>query len=434
MNSLERSLQIGLVVSLLVVLFVFWWSISLTSQLLTANYMYSQIERRAYAVQSLIEAHGSSVGGLLSAQVSEYPDHSIIVASDNAIWTAPAGQRLAEPPVLVPGQSVRRQESGADKTPVLAWYGGFSINGERYVIGVRQNMQSIVAKLQVFHWFAAVLAITLLLVLLVVQKVIIGRSVQALERIRSDMLRLERGHAVALSEDVPSEVMPLVVEFNQLLRRFEQRLRQSRNAVGNLAHSLKAPLNLLIRSSHAETIDNQARTLIGQNAEHIRVLIDSELKRARLAGRGGVGTRFDVDAELPAMIGLLEQVYSDKAVTVDYENLGNVELVYDRQDMLELIGNLLDNAVKWCTGYVVLTMRSNEGITIDVEDDGPGCSPELLGQLTGRGVRLDESVSGHGLGLSIVKDIVDTYNGRLLLEKSPELGGLKASVFLPQQR
>jgi len=118
-----------------------------------------------------------------------------------------------------------------------------------------------------------------------------------------------------------------------------------------------------------------------------------------------------------------------------------VELVHDRQDMLELVGNLLDNAVKWANGVAMLSVRSTRdageggpdanGILIDVEDDGPGCSPEELARLTGRGVRLDESVVGHGLGLSIVRDIVDTYGGELDLGRSTRLGGLRATVRLP---
>lgn len=356
-----------------------------------------------------------------------------VVNDDTLLSPMAAATGSTTIPKLVAGQSVRVRQLGLQGESLLAWYGGFASQGDTMVLGVLQDISAISAKLRVFQWFAAVLAILLLCALLTVQHLILKRSVEKLERIRRDMLRLEHGQAVALTEDVPSEIMPLVVEFNQLLRRFEQRLRQSRNAVGNLAHSLKGPLNLLIRSSEAPTIGEQERAAIAQNAEAIRRIIESELKRARLAGRGAVGKRFDVDAELPAMIGLLEQVYSEKQVRVIYNVDSDVELVHDRQDMLELIGNLLDNAVKWCNVSVVLSMRSADGVVIDVEDDGPGCSPEVLGRLTGRGVRLDESVAGHGLGLSIVKDIVDTYDGRLVLEPSQELGGLKASVYLPRR-
>jgi len=106
-------------------------------------------------------------------------------------------------------------------------------------------------------------------------------------------------------------------------------------------------------------------------------------------------------------------------------------LLHDRQDMLELIGNLLDNAVKWASSVVMVNVRAANGVLFEVEDDGPGCSPEEISQLTDRGVRLDESISGHGLGLSIVKDIVDTYDGKLDFDKSSRLGGFRARVHLP---
>ncbi|MFT6308173.1 MAG: signal transduction histidine kinase [Halioglobus sp.] len=150
-----------------------------------------------------------------------------------------------------------------------------------------------------------------------------------------------------------------------------------------------------------------------------------------MAGRGTVGQRFDIESEIRALIGLLDQVYSEKSVDIRYNISPEVELVHDRQDMLELIGNLLDNAVKWSHSLVIVNIRQANGILIEVEDDGPGCSVEELGRLTGRGVRLDETVAGHGLGLSIVKDIVESYEGQLNLEASTRLSGLKASAYLP---
>ncbi|MFK8080037.1 MAG: sensor histidine kinase [Granulosicoccus sp.] len=432
MNSLERSLQIGMVGSLVILMFIFWWTVTLTSRMLTDSYIFTELERQTYVLQQLFTDDADALDNQLQSRVEHFPGRHYLwsVSNNDALDQALLSITV---PDLFPGQSARRAAVGVEGEPLLAWFGGFAIDGESIVLGAVQDISVITEKLRVFQWFAGTLAALLLIVLLTVQRIILRRSVEKLERIRRDMLRLEHGQAVALSEDVPSEIMPLVTEFNQLLRRFEQRLRQSRNAVGNLAHSLKGPLNLLMRSSEASTINEPERLAIAQNAEHIRRLIESELKRARLAGRSAVGKRFDVDAELPAMIGLLEQVYSEKGVNVSYRVDTDVELVHDRQDMLELIGNLLDNAVKWCSTKVELRMRSSDGVIIDVEDDGPGCSPEMLGRLTGRGVRLDESVAGHGLGLSIVKDIVDTYDGRLVLEPSPALGGLKASAYLPRR-
>lgn len=415
-------------------MFIFWWSVTLTARMLTESQVFAELEHYTQILHREIVDQDPDEAALQAILDAE-PDR-LHIAVHSSQFTGPATLPAIEPDIrqLVAGQSLRVNVDGAAGQPMLGWFGGFADEGELWVLGVMQDVTVARDRLKVFDVFAGVFAVATLLLVLTVQHLILRRSVEKLEGIRRDMLRLEHGHAVALSEDVPLEITPLVSEFNQLLRRFEQRLRQSRNAVGNLAHSLKGPLNLLIRSTEAEVIDASQRLVIAQNALHIQRLIDSELKRARLAGRGTVGLRFDVDAELPAMIGLLEQVYSEKAINVRYEVEPTVELLHDRQDMLELIGNLLDNAVKWSRSLVVLTMRSADGVLIDVEDDGPGCSPEMLDQLTGRGVRVDESVAGHGLGLSIVKDIVDSYEGRLVLERSGDLGGLKVSVYLPGRR
>lgn len=448
MNSLERSLQVGLISSLVILMFVFWWTATLSSRLLTQSFVYSRLQAQATSVVSVIEfpqqsakqlSTSSSLGPRLSAfkldPAYELPasgQYFVIRSGDIVLSSRSAWDQFFDVPALTPGEQLKKRGVGVAGETLLFWYGGFSRMGYQFTVAVAEDISPIEERLRVFQWFSAIVTLTLLAALLAVQRVVVRRSVEKLDAIRRDMLRLEHGQAVSLSEDVPSEIMPLVSEFNRLLRRFDQRLRQSRNAVGNLAHSLKGPLNLLLRSAQSEQIGKTEQAAIAQNAEHIRQLIESELKRARLAGRGSIGQRFKVDAEIPALIGLLEQVYSDKQVDIRYNIGPEVELVHDRQDMLELIGNLLDNAVKWSHSIVILNLRSAKGILIDVEDDGPGCSPEKLGQLTGRGVRLDESVDGHGLGLSIVKDIVEAYEGRLNLEPSTRLGGLKVSVYLPE--
>lgn len=439
MNSLERNLQIGLVGSLCIIMFAFWWSATLASRLLTERHVFEQLMQRATAVESIIELQYLPEPRIALSRYRLDPAYSrpasglyFVIRSDEDILSSrSAWEQFFDLPLLAPGEQRLRRQTGVAGEPLLVWYGGYRRQGLDFTLAVAEDISSMQAKLQIFQWFSAAVALFLLLVLLLVQRQIVKRSVDKLDSIRQDMQRLEHGQAVALSEDVPAEVLPLVREFNRLLRRYDQRLRQSRNAVGNLAHALKGPLNLLLRATESRPIGEREQAAIESNAEAIRQLTESELRRARLAGRGTVGQRFELDTELPALIGLLEQVYSDKAVDVRYNIGPGVELLHDRQDMLELIGNLLDNAVKWCRSVVIVNVRNARGVLIDVEDDGPGCSDELLGQLTQRGVRIDESVAGHGLGLSIVKDIVDSYEGRLELASSSRLGGLRASVFLP---
>ena len=422
---------------------IFWWTGALASQLLTNSFVFSRLEAEADILVSAIEFPELDIGspqvgdGRLNPAYDKPASGKYFIVqfgADGVSVSRSAWEQNLELPVLAPGQKRKLSLDGRAGEPLLIWLGGFSKQGHEFTAAVAEDISPIQERLTIFQWYFAAISLLLLIALLVVQHLIVRKAVQKLEAIRNDMNRLEHGRAVSLSEDVPSEVLPLVREFNRLLLRFDQRLRQSRNSVGNLAHSLKGPLNLLLRSSETQNLSESERyASVEQNAERIRQLIESELKRARLAGRGAAGQIFDLDAELPSLVGLLDQEYSHKEFDVRWTIGQGVSLAYDRQDMLELIGNLLDNAVKWCESVVLINVRHADGVLLEFEDDGPGCSPDEFSRLVERGVRLDESVSGHGLGLSIVKDIVDTYNGTLTFGRSARLGGMRVSVFLPDE-
>jgi len=386
---------------------LFWWAGSLASSLLTDSFVYSRLRTDADSLVAAIDfpeldLDQPRLGDARLNPAYEKPlsgkYYVIKLENDGEISSRSAWEQKLPVPELAAGQLRKVEIVGVAGEPLLLWLGGFSKQGHGFTIGIAEDIAPI-----------------------------------RLDAIRSDMNKLEHGQAVSLSEDVPSEILPLVQEFNRLLLRFDKRLKQSRNSVGNLAHSLKGPLNLLLRSSAATNDGNtsEQQQAITQNSERIRQLIESELKRARLAGRSAAGQLFDLEEELPALCGLLKQEYSEKNVDIRYTIASGVALIHDRQDMLELIGNLLDNATKWANSVVMLNVREANGVMLDIEDDGPGCSPDEFSRLTQRGVRLDESVSGHGLGLSIVRDIVDTYDGTLEFSVSTRLGGLRVSVFLP---
>lgn len=429
---------------MLVLMLIFWWTGALASQLLTNSFVFSRLESEADILVSAIDfpeldLDSPKVGDGRLNPAYDIPSsgkYYVVHFQPDGVESVSrsAWDQVLDIPVLAPGQKRKVSLDGRAGEPLLLWLGGFSKQGYAFTVAVAEDISPIQKRLNIFQLYFAAISLFLLVALLVVQHLIVRHSVRKLEAIRNDMNRLEHGRAVSLSEDVPSEVIPLVREFNRLLLRFDQRLRQSRNSVGNLAHSLKGPLNLLLRSSETQNLsETERRASVKQNAERIRQLIESELKRARLAGRGAAGQIFDLDAELPLLTGLLQQEYSHKQYDVRWNIGQGVTLAYDRQDMLELIGNLLDNAVKWCNGVVLINVHHVQGVLLEVEDDGPGCSPAEYNRLVERGVRLDESVSGHGLGLAIVKDIIDIYNGTLTFGHSSRLGGMKVSVFLPDE-
>jgi signal transduction histidine kinase len=159
-------------------------------------------------------------------------------------------------------------------------------------------------------------------------------------------------------------------------------------------------------------------------------MMERVLKQARMAGSGPTFIKFDINQEIPDLINVLKSMYRDKNLTIDFFAPETATLFIDREDMLELAGNLLDNACKWANSRINLYFDINKAIHLIVEDDGPGVSDTDFAMLTRRGTRLDEAVSGHGLGLSIAKSIAEQYGGQLILRKSKKLGGFCAEAIL----
>jgi signal transduction histidine kinase len=286
---------------------------------------------------------------------------------------------------------------------------------------------------QRFKWIFPILAAGGIALTLGIQGMVIRRTFRRLDRIRAEVRELEAGKLSMLSEDVPAEIYPIIHEFNHILSLMQERLERSRNSLGNLAHALKAPLNLLVQYLDQEPDANHNQQAQLQ-AERIRQLTERELKRARMAGQGNTTQRFDPRAELPTLVDVLARIHHKSPRCIALDIAPDITRFGDREDMLELVGNLLDNACKWATQHVRCQLACVDAhILITVEDDGAGRSAAELQQMAARGVRLDESVEGHGLGLSICKDIVKLYGGELAFGRSAALGGLQVTVALPQR-
>jgi signal transduction histidine kinase len=169
---------------------------------------------------------------------------------------------------------------------------------------------------------------------------------------------------------------------------------------------------------------------ITRYAESIRQLIESELRRARLAGSGHVTQTLNPFQALSGLVKMVRTIHAEKPLDFTVQ-ASNEPVAFDRQDFMELMGNLLDNAAKWAEEQIAVHVQQKDGdLYVTVEDDGIGCTEEQMQGLTQRGVRLDETREGHGLGLSIVRDLVDQYHGALTLSRSVDLGGLRVAAIL----
>ncbi len=319
---------------------------------------------------------------------------------------------------------------GPENQHLILWSKAYKKNGQTIVVSVAENMSQLMLERKRFTLLFLVVGIIGVILMLLILKLIVRRLFKHLDKSRQEIRQIASGERQLLSENVPTEIYPLVTEFNHSLSMMQQRMERSRNALGNLAHALKTPLSLLLQQLENEKINPENAK---NQAERIRQLTERELKRARMAGMGNTTQRFDPREELPILIKVLKQAHQKEALQINLSITEDISIFGDREDMLELFGNLLDNACKWANSQIDISFSSeNNSINVSIEDDGKGSAPSKLNSLTQRGTRIDESIEGHGLGLAICKDIVKLYEGTLHFEQAKKLSGLLVCLSLPR--
>ncbi len=232
----------------------------------------------------------------------------------------------------------------------------------------------------------------------------------------------------------PLEVQPLIGEVNGLLADREQRLSRALATAGDLAHGLKTPLAVLNHVAARAREADQPRLAedIAQQVDRMRRLVDYHLAQARASATGGrTDARCDVRASADGLVRTMHTVYAGRALDIGLDVEAGAVVRVVREDLDEMLGNLLDNACKWARSRVVLRATTATGsVSVVIDDDGPGLAPELRQTVLRRGVRADEAAPGSGLGLAIVRDLAELYGGVLALTAAP-LGGLRVELVLP---
>lgn len=306
--------------------------------------------------------------------------------------------------------------------------------GQSISISVAQDYTPVRESFRLMRQVGLVLGLAALLLILILQRVTVRRALRPLETAREQIAQLQQGQRSQLDTQVPVELEPLVAQINHLLAHTEDSLKRSRNALGNLGHALKTPLAVLLSVASSEQLKDQPQLakLLREQLQQVQQRLNRELNRARLAGETLPGALFDCDSELPGLLATLNMIHGEH-LELSYQVRPGLQLPWDREDLLELLGNLLDNACKWADAEVRLSIEQTpECFQLIVEDDGPGIPEAQRDQVFSRGTRLDEQTAGHGLGLGIVRDIVDVWGGTLRLQESP-LGGLKVLIELPRR-
>jgi two-component system sensor histidine kinase PhoQ len=308
----------------------------------------------------------------------------------------------------------------------------------RFTFSVLEDTRELDTQIQVFRkalWGYLGLAAILLLL---VQMLVLRWSLHPLRRLERELLRVQRGVSSRLSGRHPPELEQITGSVNALIESEQAHLDQSRNTLSDLAHSLKTPLAVLRSRLESEATHEELRRELGMQVQRMNEIVSYQLSRAARSGHALFAAPVAVEPRAEEIVASLEKVYAGRGVLCEFDFDSQARFYGELGDLQELLGNLLENAFKWARRRVLLTVRSEAGagdrrpgVRFMVEDDGPGIPPEDVPRLLQRGVRGDERVQGHGIGLAIVQDIVRAYRGELEVSRSEELGGARFSVRFP---
>lgn len=333
-------------------------------------------------------------------------------------------------------QQTIHHSNGPESQSLLIVTNGYQKQGQLISIAIAENLDPLKASIKRFQIMYAAISLFGLILLLAIQRWIIQRALLPLKQIQNDIAKLERGEISQLSTQGPEEIAPLINELNHLLQSIQQKSKRSRESLGNLAHALKTKLTLLNQTAERPEMCTlpEIRETIYAATDSLDDIIQRELKRARLMGDVRPMQQIDLKTEIAQLTHTMRMIYKEKIVNISWEVAEETKFYGDGEDLLEILGNLLDNACKWCKRNVSLTVTGSDAPIFVVEDDGPGCPTHELNSLTQRGFRADENVAGSGLGLAIVYDIANGYEANLNFSRSAALGGLRAEVRFPPRK
>jgi two-component system, OmpR family, sensor histidine kinase PhoQ len=293
------------------------------------------------------------------------------------------------------------------------------------------NTQVAEFRQQLVGWFAG-----LALLFVATLALLLRWLSQPVRRLELEIKEVEAGKRDSLGEEWPLELAPVTANLNALLDGERQRIKRYRDTLGNLAHSLKTPLAVM-RQSLGGVEDGKRRTL-DVEISRMTDIIEHQMKRAAASGGVLLGQQpVDLAPVVAELRSALVKVYGNKDLLFEAAIPPNAQFIGDRADITELLGNLLDNACKWCRSRVRIVAAieakaadSRHALGIVIEDDGPGIAEQDRAKVLQRGGRADEATPGHGIGLPMVHDTVALYGGTMRIEAS-ELGGARFDLKLP---
>ncbi|WP_019557411.1 sensor histidine kinase [Thiomicrorhabdus arctica] len=434
-RSLKKQLSTSLVVSILGILSLFWWLSESTIHHITEDYLLTGLAHDAQTIEHNLHLKDgvwtlkfedlepiysrlntghyfvikTATQSFHSPSLGDYPLYLKPFKSSDTLGVTNVYETRGPVEDLVLVRSVQLRK---DNQPI-----------DIYVVEDHTPIQTLLLK---FDLFFGLFTILTLISLYFLHQWLIKRAFNQLAPLESILRDFNLGHKVLIKpEDYPVEVQALIESLNSALEQSSLQFQKSRQFNGNLSHSLKTPLNLIFQLLDAPELKKSP--LLLQNLKHqsqnILALTERELKADRIA-QHQVITPISLNELMEDLIPSFEQLYRDKSIRFELNIPPTSLLSMEKEDAFELLGNLVDNACKWCNTTVAIHYDHHQLV---IEDDGPGATPGQLTLVAERGYRTDETKPGHGIGLSIVKELMVAYQAEILFSHS-ELGGLKVQI------
>ncbi|MBT6114031.1 MAG: sensor histidine kinase [Candidatus Marinimicrobia bacterium] len=417
---------------MILVMVVMLFTLNIFIQQLVKEQVLTRLQHDAESLVSIIQQDSENNLSINPAQISTVYNrvrsgHYYMINTPQQIIRS---RSLFDFEVVIPDsenkKSISYEIKGAGEEIWLVWQQVIHKKNQPLLIWVAEDIAPFQQQLIKFSLIIVLLVIIFGFVLIYLQQRILNKAFHVFDVLRSNLQSVRYEETEKAGTQVPVEISPLVEEIEMLVEQLRLRIQRTRNAIGNLAHEIKRPLQIL--SLHLDSGEDKQSAIL--SFKDIQLIVDRELRRAKISGSNVVGGTFHINDELPYLFEVMKKIYPEVHIQENLQgNLNDVNI--DRDDMMELTGNLLDNACKFAQSSIQFKInRTHTGLSIVVEDDGPGVDSTLFEKITGKGLRLDETVQGHGLGLSICSDIIDSYKGKLSFSDS-KLGGLKVEAFIP---
>jgi signal transduction histidine kinase len=479
MTRLSTRLSLGLAISLALILTAQWFAMRhVFSDIATQQLVKKLVRDGEHLLANLrLDAHGALQLDETQLQAMYQRPFSgayfvIQTGTQNfasrSLWDVTLVIKPLDNQILNAGDMLSMMTAGPQNQRLLTVAHGYRKYQQTITIIVAEDVTALDASLRQFErWYGAISAVILALLLLL-QSVIVKLSLRPLKLVEQNVAEIATGKKTTITAVGPAEITPLILEFNRLLSVMQRQSQRSKEAFGNLAHALKTQLAVINQALNNEMASHDAahktqshsnntaklnaflQTLTSlmltvKNAtQAMDNIVTRELKKVRLQRQAVAGKRISLSDTVKPLIETLQFIHQDKSLHIHCDISAKHLMLEDPEAFSELLGNVLDNACKWCSQQVYLAIKvvnrqystspNNElhTLVITVADDGLGCDASALNDLKLRGFRLDESTPGSGLGLAIAQDIVDNFGGTLSFSSAEAHGGLEVCITLPQ--